>query len=210
MIGLQIAPEDILRLTVRDIPASTSYHADFTQFSFVPRSIGTGDIYIEACLSMFKVSVARWPLRRYGGGSLQELGFIERYRFRRRTLARFLLMVQKGYRDVPYHNFSHAFAVGHFCFLLLRMPAVKAALTDLERLSLLVACLCHDIDHRGTTNAFQLQSVSPRPPRIAHVRFCRRRRLPSCTVPKVRYWNGTILLKRSAFSRWRTATSSKG
>uniref|UniRef100_A0A914W7T9 Phosphodiesterase n=1 Tax=Plectus sambesii TaxID=2011161 RepID=A0A914W7T9_9BILA len=141
---LSIAPEDILRLTVRDIPASTSYHPDFTQFSFVPRSIGAGDIYVEACLSMFK-----------------ELGFIDRYRFRRRTLARFLLMVQKGYRDVPYHNFSHAFAVGHFCFLLLRIPSVKAALTDLERLSLLVACLCHDIDHRGTTNAFQLQSKTP-------------------------------------------------
>lgn len=69
-------------------------------------------------------------------------------------------MVQKGYRDVPYHNWSHAFAVGHFCYLLIRIPLVKEALNDLERFALLVACLCHDIDHRGTTNAFQLQSVS--------------------------------------------------
>ena len=69
-------------------------------------------------------------------------------------------MVQKGYRDVPYHNWSHAFAVGHFCYMLIGMQDVKNALTDLERFSLLVACLCHDIDHRGTTNAFQLQSVS--------------------------------------------------
>uniref|UniRef100_A0A914RS41 3',5'-cyclic-nucleotide phosphodiesterase n=1 Tax=Parascaris equorum TaxID=6256 RepID=A0A914RS41_PAREQ len=68
-------------------------------------------------------------------------------------------MVQKGYRDVPYHNWSHAFAVGHFCYLLVRTAAVRNALTELERLSLFVACLCHDIDHRGTTNAFQLQSV---------------------------------------------------
>lgn len=68
-------------------------------------------------------------------------------------------MVQKGYRDVPYHNWSHAFAVGHFCYLLLKMDAVKSGLNELERLALLVACLCHDIDHRGTTNAFQLQSV---------------------------------------------------
>ncbi|KHN78341.1 Flotillin-2 [Toxocara canis] len=141
---LSIAPEDILRFTVRDIPASTSFHPDFTQFFFVPRSIGTGDTYIEASLSMFK-----------------ELGFIERFRLRRRTLARFLLMVQKGYRDVPYHNWSHAFAVGHFCYLLVRTAAVRSALTELERLSLFVACLCHDIDHRGTTNAFQLQSKTP-------------------------------------------------
>ncbi|TKR65371.1 hypothetical protein L596_025783 [Steinernema carpocapsae] len=141
---LSIAPEDILRLTVRDIPASTSFHPDFCSFDFFPRSIGGGDIYVEASLSMFK-----------------ELGFIERYRLKRRTLARFLLMVQKGYRDVPYHNWSHAFAVAHFCFLLLKMPTVQHALNDLERLSLLVACLCHDIDHRGTTNAFQLQSKTP-------------------------------------------------
>jgi cGMP-dependent 3',5'-cyclic phosphodiesterase len=141
---LSIAPEDILRLTVRDIPNPESFHPDFNKFCFVPRSIGTGDTYVEAALSMFK-----------------DLGFIDKYRLRRRTLARFLLMVQKGYRDVPYHNWSHAFAVGHFCYLLLRMNDVKSSLTDLERFSLLVACLCHDIDHRGTTNAFQLQSKTP-------------------------------------------------
>ena len=27
-------------------------------------------------------------------------------------------------------------------------------------LALFVACLCHDIDHRGTTNSFQVSSVS--------------------------------------------------
>lgn len=30
----------------------------------------------------------------------------------------------------------------------------------LEGLSLFVACLCHDLDHRGTTSAFQVTSVS--------------------------------------------------
>ncbi|KAI6201102.1 hypothetical protein M3Y96_00805700 [Aphelenchoides besseyi] len=141
---LSIAPEDILRLTVREIPPPESFHPDFNLFRFFPRSIGTGDIYVEAALSMF-----------------QELGLIDRFRIRRRTLARFLLMVQKGYREVPYHNWGHAFAVAHFCYLLLRLPTVQKALDELERLSLLVACLCHDIDHRGTTNSFQLQSKTP-------------------------------------------------
>ena len=27
--------------------------------------------------------------------------------------------------------------------------------TDTERLALLIACFCHDLDHRGTNNAFQ-------------------------------------------------------
>lgn len=32
--------------------------------------------------------------------------------------ARFCLMVKKGYRDPPYHNWMHAFSVSHFCYLL--------------------------------------------------------------------------------------------
>ncbi|KRX50328.1 cGMP-dependent 3',5'-cyclic phosphodiesterase, partial [Trichinella murrelli] len=52
-----------------------------------------------------------------------------------------------GYRDVPYHNWYHAFTVTHFCYLI-----------DVRCMCLLVACLCHDIDHRGTTNSFQVQS----------------------------------------------------
>ena len=31
---------------------------------------------------------------------------------------------------------------------------------DIELLALFIACLCHDIDHRGTTNSFQVSSVS--------------------------------------------------
>jgi len=34
-------------------------------------------------------------------------------------------------------------------------------MTDLEILGLLVACLCHDLDHRGTNNAFQTKTESP-------------------------------------------------
>lgn len=31
--------------------------------------------------------------------------------------------------------------------------------SDIEALALFVACLCHDIDHRGTNNAYQKTSV---------------------------------------------------
>lgn len=143
---LSIAPEDILRLTVRDIPPPHSFHPEFDQLHFIPRSIGSGDIYVEASLAMFKVKKLAFSIQQMVVSlPIQDLGFIERFRLRRRTLARFLLMVQKGYRDVPYHNWGHAFAVAHFCFLLLRMRAVREALNDLERFGLLVACLCHDI-----------------------------------------------------------------
>ena len=30
--------------------------------------------------------------------------------------------------------------------------------SSLEALAFMVSCLCHDLDHRGTTNSFQMQS----------------------------------------------------
>ncbi|KJH43544.1 3'5'-cyclic nucleotide phosphodiesterase, partial [Dictyocaulus viviparus] len=79
---------------------------------------------------------------------------VKKWSMNKRKLASFLLRV-------PYHNWSHAFSVAHFCWISLQTPAVLHGLDELERLALLIACLCHDIDHRGTTNAFQLQSKTP-------------------------------------------------
>lgn len=67
-------------------------------------------------------------------------------------------MVRKGYRDPPYHNWLHAFSVTHFAFLLLQNLKLveRNVLTSLEALALLVSSMCHDLDHRGTTNSFQV------------------------------------------------------
>jgi hypothetical protein len=35
------------------------------------------------------------------------------------------------------------------------------SMSDLERISLLIACLSHDLDHRGTNNAFQAKVDAP-------------------------------------------------
>ena len=70
------------------------------------------------------------------------------------------MMVKKGYRNPPYHNWMHAFSVTHFCYTLFKnCPQLEKMLTDLEILALFISCMCHDIDHRGTNNAFQETSV---------------------------------------------------
>ena len=66
-----------------------------------------------------------------------------------------------GYRDVAYHNWSHAFAVAHFAWNALKTQRVRRNLHEMERLALLIACLCHDIDHRGTNNKFQVERKTP-------------------------------------------------
>ncbi|KAL5270598.1 hypothetical protein ACHWQZ_G001338 [Mnemiopsis leidyi] len=90
----------------------------------------------------------------------EDLGLINRWQFSHQTLTRFLLMVKRGYRDPPYHNWMHAFCVGHFFYSLCKAVDISKYMTDIEVLAMLIACFCHDLDHRGTTNAFQVASRS--------------------------------------------------
>jgi hypothetical protein len=38
---------------------------------------------------------------------------------------------------------------------------MNVCMSDLERIGLLIACLSHDLDHRGTNNAFQAKVDAP-------------------------------------------------
>lgn len=49
-----------------------------------------------------------------------DLNFVSRFKIPEDKLARFLLIVQKGYREtIPYHNWTHAFSVAHSAYTLL-------------------------------------------------------------------------------------------
>lgn len=89
-----------------------------------------------------------------------DLDLIKRWRMSRNKLARFIVTVRRGYRDPAYHNWTHAFTVAHFVYVTIKnLPKTNLQLTDLEILALFVASLCHDIDHRGTNNSFQVNNI---------------------------------------------------
>ncbi|XP_067915102.1 dual 3',5'-cyclic-AMP and -GMP phosphodiesterase 11A isoform X3 [Heterodontus francisci] len=79
---------------------------------------------------------------------------------RLKVLCRWLLTVRKNYRTVPYHNWRHAFNVAQCMFVMITTVGFREILSDIEILALMVGCLCHDLDHRGTNNAFQAKSGS--------------------------------------------------
>lgn len=83
--------------------------------------------------------------------SLQRFGLDE--------LRRFVLTVRKNYRDVPYHNWTHAFAVAHSMYLVIRSGNNR--FTALEALAMFFASLCHDLDHRGRTNSWMKNEQTP-------------------------------------------------
>ncbi|XP_077287687.1 cGMP-specific 3',5'-cyclic phosphodiesterase-like [Arctopsyche grandis] len=77
------------------------------------------------------------------------------------VLCRWILSVKKNYRPVKYHNWRHALNVAQTMFAMLKTGKMDRFMSELEILGLLVACLCHDLDHRGTNNAFQTKTESP-------------------------------------------------
>lgn len=53
----------------------------------------------------------------------RNMGFVSLFRINEETLVKFLIHIEKGYRefkDAPYHNWMHAFSVAHFIYACLK------------------------------------------------------------------------------------------
>lgn len=90
-----------------------------------------------------------------------DLNLLNTFQIPYEVLCRWLLSVRKNYRPVKYHNWRHAVTVCQTMFAMLKTGKMERFMTELQMLGLLVACLCHDLDHRGTNNSFQTKTDSP-------------------------------------------------
>ena len=66
----------------------------------------------------------------------------------------FLARVEGGYRDNAYHNFRHAVDVTHTVYRYIVLTEPRTHVTPVEKFSLMIAALSHDLDHPGVNNAF--------------------------------------------------------
>nr|VZI37894.1 unnamed protein product [Spirometra erinaceieuropaei] len=112
-------------------------------FSFTDFHLSVDDT-VKACLRMFT-----------------DLDLVNRFHIDYNSLCRWLLSVKKNYRDVTYHNWRHAFNVAQTMFAMLKTGGLQSLFGDLECLAIIIACLSHDLDHRGTNNQFQIKTMSP-------------------------------------------------
>ncbi|XP_058853168.1 rod cGMP-specific 3',5'-cyclic phosphodiesterase subunit alpha-like isoform X2 [Acipenser ruthenus] len=90
-----------------------------------------------------------------------ELGVVKKFQIPQEVLVRFMYSLSKGYRQITYHNWRHGFNVGQTMFTLLMTGDLKRYYTDLEAMAMVTAAFCHDIDHRGTNNLYQMKSGNP-------------------------------------------------
>ena len=91
---------------------------------------------------------------------LHSLGLFRRFRLSPTAFADFVADTATHYSDNPFHNFSHAFKVAHQCWLFVRDEAMRGLMEDIDLLALLLAAICHDMEHPGTTNSFQVNTCS--------------------------------------------------
>ncbi|CAM4765523.1 unnamed protein product [Rotaria magnacalcarata] len=132
--------EEYERYKISTLP---SYIPNLKQFEFSPWSVANDmkPIYV---LYMFR------DLAASDSSNLN--------RFDMECLIRFTLTVRKNYRNVPYHNWSHAFSVAHAIYTVIK--ETQHNFTANQCIALFVACLCHDLDHRGKTNDYMIKSSS--------------------------------------------------
>ncbi|XP_077197261.1 cGMP-dependent 3',5'-cyclic phosphodiesterase-like isoform X1 [Paroedura picta] len=142
MYHMKVSEDEYTILLNESIKPVPEFDANFDKFTYTPRSLPEDD----TCMAILSM--------------LQDMNFINNYKIDRHTLVRFCLMVKKGYRDPPYHNWMHAFSVSHFCYLLYKNLELPNYLEDIEIFALFISCMCHDLDHRGTNNSFQVASKS--------------------------------------------------
>lgn len=72
---------------------------------------------------------------------------------------RLILAVRDLMFDNAYHNFAHVFDVTQTSFAIAHKTGMLARMTAWERTALLVAALCHDLEHPGVSSVF-LSKVS--------------------------------------------------
>ncbi|XP_028971726.1 dual 3',5'-cyclic-AMP and -GMP phosphodiesterase 11A isoform X1 [Esox lucius] len=131
---------EVDRLKAAKIPLASELGID--EFHFNDFSLDN-DAMITASLRMFL-----------------EIGAVQKFKIDYDVLCRWLLTVRKNYRTVAYHNWRHAFNVCQCMFVMITTAGFQDVLSDAETLALMVGCLCHDLDHRGTNNAFQAKTGS--------------------------------------------------
>ncbi|XP_014360109.2 dual 3',5'-cyclic-AMP and -GMP phosphodiesterase 11 isoform X3 [Papilio machaon] len=133
--------DDAQRLRTLRIPSSVHFKLHELEFDDIDLS---DEDTLLACLRMFL-----------------DLDFVERFHIEYGVLCRWLLSVKKNYRNVTYHNWRHAFNVAQMMFAILTETQWWKIFGELECLALIIGCLCHDLDHRGTNNSFQIKASSP-------------------------------------------------
>ncbi|XP_069812078.1 high affinity cGMP-specific 3',5'-cyclic phosphodiesterase 9A-like [Dendropsophus ebraccatus] len=87
-----------------------------------------------------------------------DLDLVTCFKMEAATLRRFLHSLQDHYRENPFHNFRHGFCVTQMMYSVIGLCRLQDLLSPEDIVTLMVAALCHDVDHPGLNNNYQVNA----------------------------------------------------
>uniref|UniRef100_A0A673KTC4 Phosphodiesterase n=1 Tax=Sinocyclocheilus rhinocerous TaxID=307959 RepID=A0A673KTC4_9TELE len=87
-----------------------------------------------------------------------DLGLVKEFNMNPITLKRWLLGIQENYRSNPFHNFRHCFCVSQMMYGMIHLCNLQEKLTLTDMGILMTAAVCHDLDHPGYNNTYQINA----------------------------------------------------
>ena len=74
--------------------------------------------------------------------------------------AKFMTAVKSKMNPNPYHNFQHICDVTQTTAACLMDPKLQADLNETDMFTMIIAALCHDLDHPGLNNSYQINAAT--------------------------------------------------
>ncbi|XP_033991283.1 high affinity cGMP-specific 3',5'-cyclic phosphodiesterase 9A-like isoform X2 [Trematomus bernacchii] len=87
-----------------------------------------------------------------------DLDFLSAFHIKLDVLQNFLFEVSCHYNNIPFHNFRHCFCVTQMMYGLIWLTDLRSKFTRIDLLIMLTSALCHDLDHPGYNNVFQINA----------------------------------------------------
>uniref|UniRef100_A0A3Q1AT57 Phosphodiesterase n=1 Tax=Amphiprion ocellaris TaxID=80972 RepID=A0A3Q1AT57_AMPOC len=87
-----------------------------------------------------------------------DLDFLTAFNIELEVLQNFLFEVYCHYNNIPFHNFQHCFCVTQMMYGLIWLTDLRNKLGRIELLIMLTSALCHDLDHPGYNNVYQINA----------------------------------------------------
>ncbi|CAN0029670.1 unnamed protein product [Lampetra planeri] len=87
-----------------------------------------------------------------------DLELVSAFGVERRVLRRLLLRIYARYNHIPFHNFQHCFCVSQMMYGLICITDLRSKMEHIDLLAMLTSSVCHDLDHPGYNNAYQINA----------------------------------------------------
>ncbi|XP_062258428.1 high affinity cGMP-specific 3',5'-cyclic phosphodiesterase 9A isoform X2 [Platichthys flesus] len=87
-----------------------------------------------------------------------DLGLVKDFNINPVTLKRWLLCIHDNYRNNAFHNFRHCFCVTQMMYSMICLGSLQEKFTQVDILILMTAAVCHDLDHPGFNNTYQVNA----------------------------------------------------